>query len=207
MMENGLSAIMLQHIDKAADVLRRGGTAAYPTDTVYGLGADIYNADAVRKVYSAKRRPSSMPLPVLIADISQLNGLVSSMPPAALVLINTYWPGALTIILDKTPAFDSPLLSGGNKIAVRQPAHAITLQLIKELGRPITGTSANRHDMKTALTADEVREQLGSEVDFVLDGGRCPGGTESTIMDMTVSPPRIIREGAIDKALILQSIS
>jgi len=194
---DGLSADILAQVKKCAAVMRSGGIAAYPTDTVYGLGVDVYNDEAVAKVFAAKRRPLNLPLPVLIADMSQLNALTTNIPLLAKRLMAKFWPGGLTIVFNKAPDFNSLALSGGSKIAVRLPGHPLTLRLIKELGRPIVGTSANLHGLPPALTAAEVREQLGDAVDFIIDGGPCPGGIESTVVDVTVNPPAILRQGAV----------
>jgi L-threonylcarbamoyladenylate synthase len=187
----------MKQLHLAAGILRSGGIAAYPTDTVYGLGADVFNDRAVTKVFTVKRRPLSMPLPVLIAETSQLPALVEDIPALASILMDKFWPGGLTIIFRKSPAFKSLALSGSDKIAVRLPAHPVTQRLIKELGRPIVGTSANLHGSPAALTAAEVKKQLASGVDFIIEGGPCPGGLESTILDITVDPPVILRKGAI----------
>ena len=192
-----IPAEILAQVQKCAAVMRAGGIAAYPTDTIYGLGADVYNSMAVAKVFAAKRRPLNLPLPVLIADISQLNELTVNIPPLAKKLMNKFWPGALTIVFDKAPSLDGPALAGGSKIAVRMPGHATTLRLIKEVGRPIVGTSANLHGRPSVLTAAEVMAQVGPAVDFILDGGSCPGGIESTVVDVTVNPPVILRQGAV----------
>ncbi len=192
-----ITPALLEQVKKAAAVLRAGGIVAYPTDTVYGLGSDVYNDEAVKKVFLAKSRPLDMPLPVLIADVSQLAGLTGTFPPYARTLMGKYWPGGLTIVFNKAASFTSLALAGSSKIAVRMPGHPVALLLIKELGRPISGTSANLHDHASALTAGEVEKQLGGGVDFIMDGGRCPGGQESTIVDVTVNPPVILRKGAI----------
>lgn len=190
---------LLKQLHLAAGILRSGGIAAYPTDTVYGLGADVYNDRAVTRVFTVKKRPLSMPLPVLIAQTSQLLELVEDIPPAAQILIDQFWPGGLTIIFRRAPAFKSLALSDGDKIAVRLPGHAVTLRLIEELGRPIVGTSANLHGSPAALTAAEVKKQLAAGVNFIIDGGPCPGGVESTIVDITVNPPVILRKGAVSE--------
>jgi L-threonylcarbamoyladenylate synthase len=194
---NDLPPDILEQVKKCAAVLRSGGIAAYPTDTVYGLGADIYNDKAVAKVFAVKRRPLNLPLPVLICDQSQLEELTADVPASARRLITSFWPGALTIVFNKAPSFNSLVTAGKSKIAVRMPAHAITLRLIKEAGCPIVGTSANLHGLTSALTTTEVRSQLGTAVDFTLEGGPCPGGTESTIVDVTGDKPSILRTGAI----------
>jgi L-threonylcarbamoyladenylate synthase len=198
---------LLWQVKKAAGVMRSGGSVAYPTDTVYGLGADVSNDVAVIKVFTAKKRPLSMPLPILIAETSQLSELVGDIPAAAKILIDKYWPGGLTIIFDKAPAFHSLALAGISKIAIRLPAHPITLRLIQELGRPIVGTSANLHNSPAALTSAEVNKQLGEVVDFIIDGGPCPGGIESTIVDITVNPPVILRKGSIPEKEILDLLN
>ena len=190
---------ILAQVKKCAAVMRAGGIAAYPTDTVYGLGADVYNGGAVAKVFAAKRRPLKLPLPVLIADTSQLDELTADIPPPAKLLMGRFWPGGLTIVFNKAPGFSSPVLCGSNKVAVRMPGHAVTLRLIKEVGRPIVGTSANLHGRSSVLTAAEVRDQLGASVDFILDTGPCPGGIESTIVDVTGNKPAVLRTGAISE--------
>ena len=188
---------LLEQVKKAVGILRSGGIVAYPTDTVYGLGSDVYNDEAVNKVFLAKNRPLNMPLPVLIADVSQLTGLAGTFPPYARTLMGKYWPGGLTIVFNKAAAFASLVLADSSKIAIRMPGHPVALMLIKELGRPISGTSANLHDHASTLTAGEVEKQLGGGVDFIMDAGRCRGGQESTIIDITVNPPAILRSGII----------
>jgi L-threonylcarbamoyladenylate synthase len=194
-----ISPELLEQVDRAAGILRAGGTAAYPTDTVYGLGANVFNDNAVKKVFSAKKRPPGMPLPILIAQASQLQELVEDIPATAGILMEKFWPGALTIVFHRRPAFQSLAPAGSGKIAVRLPGHPLTLRLIEELGLPIVGTSANLHGYPPALTAAEVKEQLGGGVDFIIDGGPCPGGIESTIVDVTVDPPLVLRKGTIDE--------
>jgi L-threonylcarbamoyladenylate synthase len=188
---------LLEQVNKAAGILRSGGTVAYPTDTVYGLGADVFNGGAVTKVFTAKKRPPGMPLPVLIAQTSQLGELVEDIPPVARILMEKFWPGGLTIVFHRRPAFQSLVLAGSGKIAIRLPGHPLTLRLIVELGRPMVGTSANLHGYPATLTAAEVKEQLGDGVDFIINGGPCPSGIESTIVDVTVNPPLVLRKGAI----------
>jgi len=198
-----ITAALLGQVYKAAGILRAGGTAAYPTDTVYGLGANVFNDNAVKKVFSAKKRPPGMPLPILIAETSQLRELVEDIPPTAGILMEKFWPGGLTIVFHRRPAFQSLALADSGKIAIRLPGHPLTLRLIEELGLPIVGTSANLHGYPPALTAAEVKEQLGVGVDFIIDGSPCPGGIESTIVDVTVDPPLVLRKGAIDEKDLL----
>lgn len=200
---NDLPAGILEQVKKCATVLRSGGIAAYPTDTVYGLGADVYNESAVNKIYAAKQRPLNLPLPVLICDLSQLKELTADVPDSAQRLITAFWPGALTLVFNKATSFKSAVLAGDSKIAIRMPDHTITLRLIKEAACPIVGTSANLHGLPAVLTATDVGKQMGTEVDFILEGGPCPGGTESTIVDVSGDKPIILRKGAITEKDIL----
>jgi L-threonylcarbamoyladenylate synthase len=195
--DRSFSPQMVKTINRGAEVLRAGGIIAYPTDTVYGLGANIYNDDAVKKVFTAKARPLSLPLPVLIATAADVSALVEEQPDVAQALMDKFWPGGLTIIFKRNAALQSMALSESNKIGIRVPGHPLTRKLIELAGSPITGTSANLHDKPAALTAAEVKTQLGASVDFIIDGGACPGGIESTIIDVTVNPPAIIRRGII----------
>ena len=197
---------LLDQVNQAVAVLRGGGIIAYPTDTVYGLGADIYNDEAVARVFHIKERPLNQPLPVLIADSRQVELLTGDLSRATQLLMKKYWPGGLTIIVNKSSDFNSLVLAGGAKIGIRMPDHDITRAVIRELGRPIVGTSANLHDRPAALTASEVRDQLGNRVDFILNGGRCPGGKESTVIDLTIEPPAILRRGMIAEKEILALI-
>jgi len=192
-----MPAHIVKQVKECAAILTAGGIVAFPTDTVYGMGADIYNAEAVTKVFAAKRRPLNLPLPVLIADISQLDRLTADIPLPAKELMNRFWPGALTLVFKKSPVFNSLVLAGSSKVAVRMPGHAVALRLIEEAGCPIVGTSANLHNLPALLTAADVRDQFGSEIDYILDGGPCPGGVESTIVDVTGEKPVILRKGAI----------
>jgi len=198
-----IPAHIVKQVKECAAILTAGGIVAFPTDTVYGMGADVYNAEAVTKVFSAKRRPLNLPLPVLIADMSQLDRLTADIPLPAKALMTRFWPGALTLVFKKSPIFISLVLAGSSKVAVRMPGHAVTLRLIEEAGCPIVGTSANLHNLPALLTASDVRDQFGPEIDFILDGGPCPGGIESTIIDVTADKPVILREGAISEKEIL----
>lgn len=185
-----------REIEKGAKILQTGGVIAFPTDTVYGLGADAFNTRAVERIYEVKNRPKDLQLPVLIADVTQLTTLAEPIPEIALFLASQFWPGGLTLVL---PQKDSllPYLASTVTIAVRVPAHPVCLALIRYLGTPLIGTSANITGQAPALTAGEVEQQLEGKIDFVINGGRCPGGRESTIVDVTREPPIILREGII----------
>ena len=188
--------VLEREIEKGVKILQRGGVIAFPTDTVYGLGGDAFNSTAVERIYEIKNRPRHQPLPVLIADIERLATLANPIPEFARFLARRFWPGGLTLVLPKAdlvPAY----LAAGPTIAVRIPNHPVCLTLIEHLGNPIIGTSANISSRPSVLTADEVEQQLGGKIDFVIDGGKCPGGRESTIVDVTHEPPVILRQGII----------
>jgi len=185
-----------QELEKGIEVLRDGGVVAFPTDTVYGLGADAFNNRAVERVYEIKERPKNQRFPLLIADAKQLTALAEPIPEIAWFLAKRFWPGGLTMVLSKTDTVPS-YLALGSAIAVRVPNHPACLALIKGLGNPITGTSANVSGQPAALTAGEVRQQLGNKVDLIINGGRCPGGRESTVVDVTQDKPVILRDGII----------
>ena len=187
-------------ITRAAAILREGGIIAFPTDTVYGLGANVFLPQALEKVMDAKQRPDEKSLPVLIADRDHLRKLVARVPPSAERLIEAFWPGALTIVLPMQPQL-SPLL-GESALAVRQPNHAAIIALLEAAGFPLTGTSANRSGRPAATSAQEVREQLGNSVDMILDGGPASGNTPSTVIDCTIEPAQILREGALKRSAL-----
>jgi tRNA threonylcarbamoyl adenosine modification protein (Sua5/YciO/YrdC/YwlC family) len=195
-----LSASDPTAIQQAAAILRSGGIVAYPTDTVYGLGANVFLPQALERAMEAKQRPEEKSLPVLIADHAHVQDLVTTVPTEAERLMEAFWPGALTIVLEKQPGL-SPLL-GETTLAVRQPNHAAIIALIEAAGFPLTGTSANRSGWSAATTAQEAEEQLGTAVDLILDGGPAPGNTPSTVIDCTKTPARILREGAVTRSAL-----
>ncbi len=208
MNERILSASDPAAVARAAAALRAGGIVAYPTDTVYGLGANVFLPHALEKVIKAKRRPEEKSLPVLIAALDQLRELVTHIPADAQSLIAAFWPGALTIVLPKRLGL-SPLL-GETTLAVRQPNNPAIMALLKAAGCPLTGTSANRSGRPAATTAQEAWAQLGDSVDYILDGGAAPGNTPSTVIDCTVRPSRILREGALTQnalAAVLEDLA
>jgi len=187
---------MQEQIEKGVRILKNGGVIAFPTDTVYGLGADAFNLRAVERIYKIKNRPSHLAFPLLIADISQLSIVAQPACGIALLLARRFWPGGLTLVLPKAISLPS-YLAKGSTVAVRIPNHSICLSLIRGLGAPVIGTSANVSGNPPALTADEVRQQLGGKVDLIIDGGRCSGSVESTIVDATGELPLILRQGII----------
>ena len=189
-----------KQIKRAVAILKKGGIVAFPTDTVYGLGANPLNAQAVAAIYKVKKRPPNLPLPLLLAEKSDLLKVASVVPEIAWQLAERFLPGGLTLVLRKSPWVPSSVTAGGDTVAVRIPNHPITIALIRGLGTPIVGTSANLSGRPSPVTTEEVRQQLGNEVDFIIDGGRCPGGTESTVLDVTGKVPVLLREGAIPRA-------
>jgi L-threonylcarbamoyladenylate synthase len=186
-------------VDKGIAILKQGGLVAFPTDTVYGLGACFSNLSAVERVYRVKQRLRKMGLPLLLAEEAQISEVAEYVPPVAWLLIGRFLPGALTIILPKSDSVPDIVTGGGKTVAIRIPAHLVPIALIKGIRSPIVGTSANVSGRPSSLTADEVCSQFGDEIDLVIDGGRCPGGRESTIIDITGETPRVLREGAISR--------
>ena len=191
-----------QQIEKAAGIVRAGGVVAFPTDTVYGLGASPFVAEAVERIYAIKQRPRQLPLPILLADESQLETIATPISDIARLFMQRFWPGGLTIVLQKAPSFPGRGIIKETTVAVRIPAHPVTQALIRLAAVPLIGTSANLSGQPSALTAHDVVSQLGSTVDFVIDGGTCPGGVESTVVDVTTGAPVILRKGAVPEAEI-----
>jgi len=201
-MTTTVSAMVMQQIEKAAEIVKGGGVVAFPTDTVYGLGANPFIKEAVDRIYEIKQRPRHMPLPVLLADESQVAGIVASVPDIARLFMKRFWPGGLTIVLFKAASFPGSGAVKEDRVAIRIPNHEVTIALIRKAGVPIIGTSANLSSRPSALTAGEVADQLGDTVDLVVDGGGCPGGVESTVVDVTGQIPVIVRQGAVMESAI-----
>ncbi len=192
-----LSTKIALQVDRAIEILKAGGIVAFPTDTVYGLGGDAFNSEVAERIYRVKQRPRSLPLPVLLADLTQVAAVVDSMPEIAQFLMKRFWPGGLTLVLSKGASLPEIISAGGDKVAIRIPNHVVPLALIHGLGAPIIGTSANISDKPSPVTAQEVEQQLGSQIDLIVDMGRCPGGLESTVVDVTGKTPVILRQGII----------
>ncbi len=188
-----------KQVERGVSILKRGGLVAFPTDTVYGLGACFSIHQAVERVYAVKERPRNMALPLLLADTSQITKVAEPVPSIAWLLIDNFLPGALTIVLHRFNLVPDIVTGGGLTVALRIPAHPIPVALAQGLGEPIVGTSANLSGRPSPLTADEVHSQFGSKIDLIIDGGRCPGGKESTVIDVTGETPVVLREGAISR--------
>jgi len=188
-----------QQVEMGISILKQGGIVAFPTDTVYGLGACANIPQAVERVYQVKERPQNMALPLLLAHTSQISEVAELVPEIAWLLADKFLPGALTIVLYKAKSVPDIITAGGKTVAVRVPAHPVPVALAQGLGAPIVGTSANLSGKPSALTAGEVYSQFGDKIDLVIDGGRCPGGEESTIIDVTGETPVVLRQGAISR--------
>ena len=199
-----LPSSIQQQVENGISILKQGGLVAFPTDTVYGLGAGAKLLQAVEKVYQVKRRPCDRALPLLLADISQISEVAYPVSRVAWLLARTFLPGALTMVLPKSKSVPDIVTGGGNTVAVRVPAHPVPVALARGLGTPIVGTSANISGKPSPLTAGEVSGQFGDRIELIIDGGRCPGGRESTVVDVTGKVPLVLREGAISRADLQQ---
>jgi L-threonylcarbamoyladenylate synthase len=187
-------------IDRAAGILRRGGLVAFPTETVYGLGARAWDPDAIARVFEAKGRPARHPLIAHVADVAQARELAAAWPEHADLLAQAFWPGPLTLVVERSRRVPPALSGGGPSVAVRAPAHAIAQALIRALGDPIAAPSANVYQGVSPTTAAHVLKQLGDRVEMVLDGGACAQGIESTVVDLRGGAARVLRPGAVSLA-------
>ncbi|WP_411726336.1 L-threonylcarbamoyladenylate synthase [Methyloglobulus sp.] len=186
-------------IHKAADLLRQGRLVAFPTETVYGLGADAKNPEAVLRIFAAKGRPVDHPLIVHIADKTALEDWAIETPAFAWKLAEHFWPGPLTIVLKKHPDAPMEVTGGQNTVALRVPNHLVALELLKAFGGGIAAPSANRFCRISPTQASHVEEELGDAVDLILDGGSCQVGLESTIVDLSEVQPKLLRPGQINR--------
>ncbi len=189
----------------AAKVVRRGGVIAYPTDTVYGLGADPFNTEAVRKIFAIKGREARKPLSLIVADEDQLLGLIREPTEAARRLMQAFWPGTLTLVLPLAEGVRIPALLESRTLAVRVPASALCRSLAALCG-PLTATSANLSGKAEPTSAAEVQQSLGRHLDMIIDGGRSPRALPSTIVDVSVDPPVVLRPGAIAEHQIRKAL-
>ena len=183
--------------DDAVRVLRNGGVAAIPTDTVYGLAAAFDDEEAVDRVFRIKSRPSGLAVPLLLDDASSVERYVSDVPESFRALATMFWPGPLTIVLRKSHLVSDKLTAGRDTVGLRVPDHRLPRYISKSLEKAITGTSANLSGSPSLTTAQEVEAQLGDAVDLVIDGGPARGTTASTVVDLSGGTPTILREGSI----------
>jgi L-threonylcarbamoyladenylate synthase len=187
----------MKEIEKAAQIIQEGGLVAFPTETVYGLGADALNSMAVARIFEVKRRPQFDPLIVHVADLRQAEILVKQLPSMAVKLAEAFWPGPLTLVLEKSSLIPDLVTSSLPTVALRVPDHPMAIDLIRESGRPIAAPSANLFGGVSPTTADHVRQSLDDKVDMILDGGPCKVGVESTILSFISGKPVILRPGGI----------
>ncbi len=190
---------MKPEVEQAAEILRRGGLVALPTETVYGLGADAENELAVRRIFAAKGRPSTHPLIVHVEGAAAARSWVAKWPAEAQTLAAACWPGPLTLVLPRSPRASDAVTGGQETVAVRVPKHPLALELLHAFGGGIAAPSANKFGRLSPTTAEDVRADLGDEVDLVLDGGPCLVGVESTIVDLSGDAPRLLRPGGLAK--------
>jgi L-threonylcarbamoyladenylate synthase len=181
----------------AAEIIKKGGIVAFPTETVYGLGADAFNPLAIARVFEVKKRPYFDPLIVHVAHPADVKKLVKEIPSSANQLMERFWPGPLTVVLLKEEDIPDIVTAGLPTLAIRMPSHPMALSLIRESNSPIAAPSANLFGYLSPTTAEHVREQLGDQVDLILDGGPCPVGVESTIVSFLEEKPRLLRPGGV----------
>lgn len=185
-------------LDEAAGALRRGGLVAFPTETFYGLGANAMNRGAVARAFQVKGRPESKPLLVLVDSIKMAESLALEVSDLARRLMAAYWPGALTLVFKAAPELPAELTGGTSTIGIRLPGHPLALALVRATGFPVTAPSANPSGAEPPTTAEAVRRYFDGQIDLILDGGPTPGGHPSTVLDVSTSPPRLLRAGALD---------
>lgn len=192
-----MTALLSSDVDTALQVVRNGGLVAIPTETVYGLAGDADNPFAVQRIFTAKGRPGDHPLIVHIADAEHIGQWAARVPPAAEVLIDACWPGPLTVLVPRASRVLDVVTGGRSTVGLRVPAHPLTEALLTRFGGGLAAPSANRFGHVSPTTPAHVLDDLGSVIDMVLDGGQCPVGVESTIVDCSVDPPQVLRPGGI----------
>jgi L-threonylcarbamoyladenylate synthase len=186
-------------IQEAAQVILAGGVVAVPTESFYGLAVDALNENAIERLFAAKRRREDNPVLILIPSRESLSRYVTGVSEKARKLTERFWPGGLTIVFFADPILPSSLTAGTGKIGVRLSSHPVPTELAKVLESPITGTSANRSGQPACSTAEELMEAVGKDIDLILDGGQTTGGKGSTVLDVTVDPPLVLREGIVSR--------
>lgn len=184
-------------LPEAIELLKGGSLVAFPTDTVYGVAAHAFLPQAVARLYAAKERPREKAIPLLLGAKEDLPLVARDIPQIAWLLIERFWPGGLTLVFFRKATVPEIVSAGGETVAVRVPDHGLAQALIQGTGAPLAATSANLSGRPEPVTADQVAQQLGARIDLVLDGGPSPGGIPSTVVDLTLSPPTLLRQGAI----------
>ena len=189
-------------IEKATGIMKRGGVIAYPTETFYGLGADATNERAIEKIYTIKGRENRKPLSIIIGSAHDIDIFAVNISEGSRKLMERFWPGGLTLVFDASPAIPKILTTERGTIGIRYSSHAIAADLARNLPGALTATSANISGEKESTSASEVIDTLGERIDAIIDGGTTPGGSGSTIIDVSMEPPVILREGIIPSSLI-----
>lgn len=210
-METAVRQVDASHPDAgairaAADVLRAGGLVAFPTETVYGLGANALSAEAVARVFAAKGRPATNPVIVHVARAADVTNVAAEWPATAVALAERFWPGPLTLVVPKGLAVPEIVTAGGSTVAVRCPNHPVARALIELAGVPVAAPSANRSTELSPTRAEHVLKSLNGRIDFLLNGGPCSGGIESTVVDVTGDVPRVLRPGLISAPQIAEVV-
>lgn len=194
------------HVNRAIATLKDGGVVAFPTDTVYGVGVDPFQPEAVRKLYQIKGRPIDKPIPILVGSVDDVDHVAQNLPPIFSQLAERFWPGGLTLIVE-AKSLPPEVTAGGDTVGVRMPDHPLTLGLLQRFGGAIATTSANKSDEPPATSAEEVQSELGALVSVILDGGQTATKIASTVLDLSVSPPQIRRHGGISADQLAPFIS
>ena len=184
-------------LERAVALLQDGETIAFPTDTVYGIGVCAFHAGAVERLYTLKGRPFHLPIPLLLADVAAMSSACVDIPPIAWKLAARFWPGALSLVLRRASTVPDVVTSGGETVAVRVPDHGRVRELCRALAAPLAATSANQHGEPPPNTAEGVKRAFEGRIPLILDGGTCRGGMASTVLDLTVEPPVILRQGPV----------
>ncbi len=192
-------------LNQAVQLLRDGGVVAFPTDTVYGVGVDPFQPQAVRKLYRIKGRPEDKPIAILVGSIEDVARVAQTPSRTFSRLADRFWPGGLTLIVE-TRELPPEITAGGSTVGVRMPDHPLTLELLRGFGGPIATTSANRSGENPATSAEEVGAQLGDRVNLIVDGGDTITKVASTVLDLSVSPPKILRHGGISEELLMECL-
>jgi L-threonylcarbamoyladenylate synthase len=191
----------------ALETLATGQVVAFPTDTLYGLAADPWDTAAVERLFAAKERDYGKPIVLLVAGMDHLWRVVPGLPPVAQALASAFWPGPLTIVVPRHPKLPDIVTAGGPTVGLRVPDHPWALRLLAAAGGALAVTSANRSGQGNPTTAAEVLDELGGRIPLIIDGGPVPGGVASTVVDLTTTPPRVLREGAIPAQLLAAALA
>ncbi len=187
----------LRDIERVVEFLRKGEVIAYPTETIYGLGADVFNRKAVKKIYDLKARDYGLPISILVADLEMLRECLDHVPDEALPLIRKFWPGPLTILFPASDKFPRSLVTNTGKVGIRISSNPIASAIVRCFGQPITTTSANRSGFPPSLNVRHIQKYFGDRIPCIIDGGECEPSRGSTVVDISAETMRIIRDGAV----------